>query len=307
MATVNFYLKESNSDSETLLYLVYYCEAFRLKISTGEKIIPSYWNKETQKGRKSYEGYSDFNGFLKRLSSEAFRIPREILSEGRRVTSDELKEGLLLFLGKDHKKTEVGVYEALQEFLDSKKGKLSSNYLKSVTTLKNHLQAFEKKRKYKMTFERLNLAFYELFTSYLYNDCHQTNNTVGTNISRLKHFLRWAGKMGYNKFTDYKESEFKAVESETEITYLTEEELFKLYEYPLAENSRLYNVRESFCFGCFTGLRFSDISKIREENVREDELVLTIQKTRENITIPLNDFAKEILIRNSFTLPVISN
>ena len=91
-----------------------------------------------------------------------------------------------------------------------------------MTTLKNHLETFERRKRYKITFERLNLAFYELFTSYLMNDCGQTNNTVGTNISRLKYFLKWSAKMGYNKFTDYKESEFKAIESEIEMTYLTE-------------------------------------------------------------------------------------
>ncbi len=307
MATVNFYLKETESKTETVLYLVYFCEAFRLKISTGEKIHPKKWNKISQRAKKSFTGYTDFNIFLDELAEEAKRIPRRIISERRGVTSDELKEGLLLFLGKQHKEAELGVFEALEEFLETKKGKLSSNYLKSVTTLKNHLQVFEKKKRYKISFQKLNLAFYELFTSYLYNDCHQTNNTVGTNISRLKHFLKWSGKMGYNKFTDYTESEFKAIESETETIYLTEAELFKLYEHPLKVNSKLYNVRESFCFGCFTGLRFSDIEKIREENVKGDELILTIQKTRENISIPLNDYAKEILERNSFQLPVISN
>jgi len=307
MATVNFYLKESETNNEKVLNLVYYCEAFRLKISTREKVHPSEWNAKTQRVKKSFEGYSDFNQFLDHIEAEAKRIPREILANGRIVTSEELKERLLLSLGKQRKVTDLNVSEAFNQFFESKKGKLSENYLKSMTTLKNHLKTFETAKRYKITFERLNLAFYELFTSYLMNDCGQTNNTVGTNISRLKYFLKWSSKMGYNKFTDYKESEFKAIESETEMTYLTEEELFKLYELPLTKNSRLYNVRESFCFGCFTGLRFSDIAKIREDDVREDELILTIQKTRENTTIPLNDFAKDILERNSFRLPVISN
>lgn len=307
MATVNFYLKEKEATVETVLYLVYYCEAFRLKISTGEKILPSKWNNNTQRAKKSFEGYSDFNQFLDRLEAEAKRIPREILSCGRILTSDELKESLQLSLGKQRKVTEISVYEAFNQFFESKKGKLSENYLKSMMTLKNHLKTFENRRRYKVTFERLNLAFYELFTSYLMNDCGQTNNTVGTNISRLKYFLKWSSKMGYNKFTDYKESEFKAIESDTEMTYLTEEELYRLYELPLTPNSRLYNIRESFCFGCFTGLRFSDIAKIREDDIKDDELFLTIQKTRENINIPLNDYAKNILERNSFRLPVISN
>jgi len=307
MATVKFYLKEPEATQETVLYIFYHCEAFRLKISTGEKIYPSKWNEKTQRAKKSLKGYSDFNNFLNCLKAEAERIPREILSSGRFVTSDELKESIKLFLGKQRKVTELTVYEAFNQFFESKKGKLSESYLKSMTTLKNHLKAFEISKRYKITFERLNLAFYELFTSYLMNDCGQTNNTVGTNISRLKYFLKWSSKMGYNKFTDYKEKEFKAIESETEMTYLTEDELYKLYELPLTTNSRLYNVRESFCFGCFTGLRFSDIAKVREDNIMDDEIHLTIQKTREIHRVPLNDFAKEILERNEYRLPVVSN
>ena len=307
MATVNFYLKEKEATVETVLYLVYFCESFRLKISTGEKILPRQWNSNTQSVKKSFDGYSTFNGFLKSLSAEAFRIPRQIMSEGRKVSAEEIKDRLQLFLGKEKKTLQVGVYEAFDSFFDSKKGKLSENYLKSVMTLKNHLQAFENIQRYKITFERLNLAFYELFTSYLMNDCGQVNNTVGTNIRRLKYFLQWASKMEYNKYSDYKMKEFKAIESQTELTYLTEEELFKLYELPLKPNTRLYNVRESFCFGCFTGLRFSDIGKIKREDIKEDEINITIQKTREIESIPLNDFAKEILERNSYQLPTISN
>lgn len=307
MATVNFYLKEPEAKTETLIYLVYYCESFRLKISTGEKILPKNWNSEQQRVKKSYPGYSDFNDFLDKLAEEAKRIPRASLGQGKSVSKDEMKEELLIFLGKDRKQVERGFFEALEEFIAIKKGKLSVNYLKSVTTLKNHIKTFESKRKYKVTFERVNLAFYEHFTSYLYTDCLQTNNTVGTNISRLKHFLKWASRMGYNKFTEYKADEFKAIESETEIIYLTEKELLKLYEHPLPFGSKLYRVREAFCFCCFTGLRFSDVAKIRKENVKGDEIHLTTQKTRDIISIPLNDYSSAILERNDYHLSAISN
>ena len=49
MAEVNFFLKEPNSKSETLVYLFFSYSGNRLKCSTGEKIHPDYWLKEKQR------------------------------------------------------------------------------------------------------------------------------------------------------------------------------------------------------------------------------------------------------------------
>lgn len=103
------------------------------------------------------------------------------------------------------------------------------------------------------------------------------------------------------------QKEFKTYQYETEFTYLTNEELMHLFNLDLSNNSRLHNVRETFCFACFTGLRFSDISKVRKEMIKGDELFLTTQKTKNSISIPLNDYAMEILHRNNFQLNVISH
>jgi integrase len=307
MATVNFYLKQPDSKKETLIYVVYFCESFKLKMSSGEKINPKMWNPEAQRAKKSLPGQAEFNDKLDRLEAEIKRLSRLESADRGSLKSDDLKEGILIFLGKSEKTREIGVYEALNEFLETKNGKLSSSYLKSIKTLMNHLVKFEKEKRYKITFERINLIFYEQFTSYLYKSVKQTNNGVGSTISRLKNFLKWSSRMGYNKFHTFREREFRAVESETEIVYLSEEELFRIYELPLQENSKLYKVRESFCFGCFTGLRFSDFTKIKPETVKGDEIIFTVQKTREFINVPLNDYAKEILERNNFELSVISN
>jgi len=75
----------------------------------------------------------------------------------------------------------------------------------------------------------------------------------------------------------------------------------------LKEHPHLIPTKEAFCFCCFTGLRYSDIAKLTKENIKGNHLLLNTQKTRDRLTIPLNDYAKEILKRNNYSLPVTTN
>jgi len=306
MAKVNFYLKESKSKEPTLIYLQYIFNGHKLKFSTGEKIVPKKWNVDTQKARMNYTGHAELNGLLLKLSETATSAHRTQLTNNKEVTPESLKIELLKFLDKETSAPK-GFHDILNEYIQVKKGKLTMNYLKKVTTLQNHLKEFEKVKKTKISFNKLDLSFYDLFTSYLMNDKNQLNNTIGTNISVLKTFLIWATGRGHNSNMMFKDKEFKAIKQDSDIIYLTEPELMRIFEMDLTDNNRLHKVRETFCFACFTGLRFSDVSKIRKENIKDDELQLVTVKTKNSLKIPLNDFAKEILERNEYKLPVLSN
>jgi integrase len=107
-------------------------------------------------------------------------------------------------------------------------------------------------------------------------------------------------------------SAFKVIKEEADIIYLTERELFKLLNLEGLTKS-LQQVRDNFCFGCFTGLRFSDIAKINKSNIKEDFIEIRTEKTRDALKIPLNQYAKEILRKYQTTNytrplpPTISN
>lgn len=306
MAKVNFFLKEPNSKQPTLIYLRFIFNGQVLKFSTGEKIRPKQWNSDNQRAAKNYTGFSPLNDLLNSMSETVLASYRNRLSVKKEVTPEFLKNELLHSLNKSTF-TPKGFFTVLEEYIAIKQGKLTPNYLKKVTTLKNHLKEFERSKKFKLSFSKIDLNFYDSFTSYLMNDRNQLNNTIGTNISVLKTFLIWATGRGHNSNMKFKDKEFKAAKQEGDIIYLTEPELMRIFELDLSGNQRLNNVRDTFCFSCFTGLRFSDVAKIRQENVIEDEIHLITTKTKSSVRIPLNDFAKDILTRNEFKIPVISN
>lgn len=108
----------------------------------------------------------------------------------------------------------------------------------------------------------------------------------------------------------FKNKRFKTVEEPTETIYLTEAEISRLFNLDLFSNSRLEKVRDLFIIGCYTGLRFSDLVQLRNENIsREGNLVrIRTQKTGEVIIVPLKSYVREILKKYNGVPPqVISN
>ena len=93
---------------------------------------------------------------------------------------------------------------------------LQPNTLKKFATLRNHLIDFQKRYKFKITFDSLNtIRFDEHYRAYLLNDLNHLNTSVAKDIIILKVFLNWAVRCGYTANTEYKK--FKAKEPETDL------------------------------------------------------------------------------------------
>lgn len=140
-----------------------------------------------------------------------------------------------------------------------------------------------------------------------------------SNYTVMKHFRNLKGLLKWGKDNDYKvhpESlTFKAniqIIRKT-VTFLTYEEIEQLatYEFPVSKKY-LDNVRDVFCFGCYTSLRHSDLYSLRKANVKDDTIEIVTQKTDDLLHIPLIPQAKAILEKykdmpGDRALPVVSN
>jgi len=74
------------------------------------------------------------------------------------------------------------------------------------------------------------------------------------------------------------------------------DELMTLKDFEFKTNY-LKKARDIFCFGCFTGLRISDIMQLTRDHIRDGQIIKSIQKTRQIESVPVNKFAQEILDR----------
>ena len=301
----NFYLKEPSADTETLIYMFCSFAGQRLKYSTREKIHPNYWNEKTKKKKKNFAGYYTLNGYLDKVKQIAQDLIREAIGGNKQLTVEILRESLNNKLQGAAKQNEQPL-DLINTYIEVNRVLLQPNTLKKFATLRNHLIDFQKRYKFKITFDSLNtIRFDEHYRAYLLNDLNHLNTSVAKDIIILKVFLNWAVRCGYTANTEYKK--FKAKEPETDLIALDEAELMQLYNYDFSANIHLEQVRDVFCFQCFTGLRFSDVKKLTKENVKDDIISIFVQKTSKTLKVPLNDYSLELMQKYDFKLPVITN
>jgi integrase len=173
----------------------------------------------------------------------------------------------------------------------------------------NFLKQFEADFGSKIFFDSINEFFFEELSRYAINERKIKNNYFAKIVAVMKSMLRWSIKKGYSQNRNFED--FRASEHDVDIVYLTFEELMGLYNHEF-ENNRLAHVRDFYCMGCFTGLRFSDLSKLHLANISDQHIVISIQKTKtQNHAIKLNKYARAILEKYKNTvyepLPTISS
>ncbi|MDW3209296.1 MAG: site-specific integrase [Reichenbachiella sp.] len=275
------------------------------------KVKPSDWNDKKsrlkQSGDKSKEDNQIINSKLESLQELVHQINKVVLKENITLTKkyvlDRIENPSLLEV---EKKSFFNVFE---EFIKVGQSNKAKRTLMAYQTCFNFLKNFESEKKRKLTFRNIDFEFFEDFRTYAFIEKKIADNYFSKIIANLKSFLNWATERDYNTTLTYRK--FKAPEIEKEVVYLTIEELLRLHNYDFKSN-RLNHVKDTFCFACFTGLRFSDLTSLLPAHIHSDYILKNIQKTKEvNHKIPLNKYAKEILNRYKDTihnpLPKISN
>lgn len=268
----------------------------------GVKTLENHWKNQRIKPNLKSEDYNyhvEFNKKLDELEQRVKLIFRYILLNDITPT----KEYILEKLDNDGfgiNSISPNFIDSFQEFIDTNRSSKAQGTIKKYISTINFVKDFQRTSNYSLTFENINTDFYEKFRDYAFEERNTLNNYFGRLIAVIKTFMNWSFERGYHKETSFKK--FKAIQNNIEVIYLTMDELMDLYKFDFP-SKRLEHVRDFYCFGCFTGLRFSDIKQLRPSNVFKDHIRLNIQKTKSiDHKIPLNNFAKDILNKYKGTL-----
>jgi integrase len=167
-----------------------------------------------------------------------------------------------------------------------------------------YLKEYANEAKRTIDFKDIDLEFYYEFVGYL-QGLNLATNTIGKKIQTLKIFLNAATDLGFNQQRHYKSPRFKSITEESQSIYLNQEELDRIYMLDLSNNQRLDRVRDLFIVGCWTGVRFSDISQITPDSIKDDLISLKQSKTGGKVVIPVHDTVQAILNKYDGTLPPI--
>ncbi len=106
-----------------------------------------------------------------------------------------------------------------------------------------------------------------------------------------------------DRLPNFKMPALKVSWEEVHNVYLNESELAHLWALDLSNQPRLERVRDLFLVGCWTGLRFSDFTNLRPENIIGSIAQIQTQKTGEVVTIPIHPIVRQILNKYSGNLP----
>ena len=315
---ISFYLTRPNVQTETSIFAKINYEGLQTKFYTTEAIIPKHWNKETQRVKKSFREHPEFNERLNRITSDIQTIYRKYLNDNdNKIPSpDKLKSILDRELKKieqpeDKIKTFFPFFENLinQSINGGRvQPKTGKPYSKAtIQVYKNtlrRLKEFQATRKRIIDFNTIDVDFYTDFTEHLSKRLNLATNTIGKDIKTLKTILNEATERGINTNFQFKSRKFSTTSEQTDSIYLSESELKEIEELDLTNNSRLDNVRDLFLIGCFTGLRFSDYSILKPEQMKTGFIRIKAQiKTGKSIVIPIHPVVKKIIQKYNGDLP----
>lgn len=183
----------------------------------------------------------------------------------------------------------VYIQKQLQEFVTE------TNYELKLF-LVNHLTPKEKEQATKYY-----KKFFADFTDYLYTKKDFYDNYVGLIVKGLRTFLNYLNTELNIQVGEY-HKKFYIPTEEVDIVVLTPEQLnYLIYDTNLNAKlpEHLIKVKDIFIFGCTVALRFSDLMKLKAENLQfynnTHYLKVTSIKTNTNTTIKLPAYAVDIL------------
>ncbi|KQC00682.1 site-specific integrase [Pedobacter sp. Hv1] len=277
----------------------------RIWLQTGLRIDKKNWDEKNCRVKPNVIGSVEMNGIIAEKCEHITKIYREAILMGKTPSVSYLRN----ILQGNKPTSRKSVIQHYDDFIDGYRIKASEGTIKKLQTNKKHLQNFVKAYRISLDFDGIDIPFLNKYVEYFQVKKLHTNGTIGRNVKVLKWFLNHCAKMGYHSNYAFKSFTYKITEAE--VINLTYEELFRLYNLKL-DNECFSQVRDVFCFCCFTALRYGDVKNLKKTDINGDIFEIITLKTQSKATIPLILEAQAILskyenVLGNRALPVISN
>lgn len=311
---VRFILQSTTEPKKPSYVFAYFSyKGKRLKYSTGEKVCPEAWRKGRAVASAKYPENTDVNLRLDKIRNHTIEVYRE--TEGAIEVPDFRKELDFRMGYAVRPENVVAKVPTLLEFIETAlqekeiQPNVKGNSLQAVKRIQRHLQTYSAEKGKQLLFKDIDQPFFHDFKAWLFAPPRNLQtNYVHKLFSLLRMFMREAKQRGLHSIEAFEG--FKIKKEETTKIALTFEELEKLYSLDLTENTRLERVRDLFLIGCYSGLRFSDFSRLSPEHIKAVDggkmIEIDTQKTGEKVFIPLFPILETLLQKYAFAVPKIS-
>lgn len=171
----------------------------------------------------------------------------------------------------------------------------SERSIKGYTTTLNTIKEFRKQSGHKdLEFDEVTINFYQSFEGFVKSKKF-SKNYFGSFIKYIKKFMKESLEEGLHSNNDFLKKDFLKVSVESESVALSSLQLQSLASYDFSDNPCYDNARDFFLIGAWTGLRYSDFSRLTKEFVDGDFIDIKTQKTGKTVVVPILPELRKIL------------
>lgn len=319
--SIHFWINTAKRKGELApIYARVTVDGKRAEISLKRQTKVTYWDTKSKKTTSRTPEGKELNAYLDQVKSKLLLCYKQLTSDFELVTANSIKAR---FVGQDEK------YKTLMDLVayhnENMAGVLRQGTLKNYYTTKNYLKRFlvNKKKTTDIYLKHLKYSFIIDFEQYLrkgpslQNANPLNNNGIMKHLERLRKLMNFAMDLEWldkNPFARYK-LKFNKHKKE----FLSKEELEIFKEATILDRGH-QNVLDVFLFACYTGLSYTDVRNLNEDNITRGIdgnywIFTQREKNEQPVKIPLLDEAWNILKKygtyseknNGQLLPVYSN
>lgn len=259
----------------------------RVIVGTGVKVDLNGWDSGMQRIQASYPDSQQLNGWLTTMEEMARKAMEALQFSNKELNPENFRQ-----LFKQLKpRYSSGFFNIFFEFIETNGLNWSNATYRKIRTLYNHLRELEDESGIAISFHTMDAQFLERFMAF-YQAKGYKYSTIYKSVNNLVWFLNWASDKGYNVYRDYRKF-YKLMEAPEEKNqvpiYLHWDEVLKFLDFN-TQNRRKERVRDLFCFMCFTGVRFSELQRLKKEDLKEGEV--HIRKPGGGVrVVPMNNYS----------------
>ena len=305
-----YYLKDTKSLNPTLIYLqAKYSingQSQRVTLICADKILPLDWDNVKQRAIVSKRNLAagEINLLIDKMGAAFKSSYRNLLIENIVPTQIAVKERMEEILNLRPKIIiqKMTFYLFMNNFISDNQINKKANTLKAYNSTIKVIKEYGSVLKKEIHFEDINLSWYTLFIKFLQNK-GLCNSSVGKYIKNLKSILNSATEQGYNSNLIFRTKSFSKPSEDSHKTFVSENEILQLLNTDLEDDKMKNIVRDYFVISTLTGLRFSDLVRIKKENIINDRIQIVTLKTGAEVIIPIASHVKFIFEKYDYNLP----
>lgn len=279
----------SNKDGESAVILQLYIRRKRVALATGVLVKEDDWDPDQGLVRKKHEKAADYNLIIQKARALVNDIQVKYRLSGMTLTPEILKTEFR------NPSQFLDFTEWMFREIRERKGIISESTFVMHNSILSCLVKFQKS----ITFSELDARFLERFEKWLKLTEKNQVDTISKKMRCLRNYLNRARRAKIilvNPFDEYSIKKGKG-----RIIYLEEPEVRRMVDLGGRELAprNMKKVLSYFLFSCVTGLRLSDVKRLRHEMIINDVIVMVPQKKKntdhETVTIPLCEAAKRMI------------